>query len=367
MLKKLFFAAVLLPAVLLTAGEAPLYLVTPRSPSAMEERAAQELMYFYKAIYGRPLLRIPESESSGRAAIFLGRTDFAVQNRIDAEKFDQEEWLLKTAGNSLIIAGGSSVGILYGVYQLLENLGVAFLAPDETVIPAAPGDFPFFDERGRPAFAGRIIRDGLPAVLRHDTSPVSQWAESGVVESYRLWKLRTRINGGAEKGVPLYWTGRVNDLCHKPECREYARAHVRRFPCDRPEKGDEAFEAKFAGIEADPVLPKRFRQVPARERRCVTASFFRPDASRAVTIAEDSDSVQRLAVKSAHPDPVRHGGGIFCSLAHWFDPLRTAKGNTWNELWFSAKFTGPDYVPGSKAENAVYVDAVAVLRPWEDK
>ena len=793
MLRRLLGAAALLSAVLLAAGEVPLYLVTPRSPSAMEERAAQELMYFYKAIYRRPLLRIPEAESSGRAAIFLGRTDFAVQNRIDAGTFDQEEWLLKTAGSSLIIAGGSSVGILYGVYQLLENLGVAFLAPDETVIPAAKKDFPSFDERGRPAFAGRIIRDGLPAVLRHDTSPASQWAETGVVESYRLWKLRTRINGGAEKGVPLYWTGRINDICHKPEsrtmalyvppslfdsrpdffamdaegfrgrgdvcmanpevrktalealrkmirsdraernsaewsvvydvsrsddgapycrcpdcrriarqhgsdggllmdfanslargiakeypdvflrvpqnavsgkngfpgkispeknvlllfddsfrpdifrplknlsassvvsffmdwtplgsplvkmlrtrwngsgnafqpprvetvfdtlrpdldvllqhgvnaliidgetdnaspqnfmmlnyfvasrlmvdpaadpealarlfirgyygekaapviekyffvirkgvaqdplknagprggewhftspelllglyrdfsraaagaenprfarrirselitpvwsvlarwpryertfsaagiargrliaeCREYARARVRRFPCDRPEKGDGIFEEKFRSVETDPVLPKRFQKVPARERRCVTAPFFRTDAASGVSVVGDPDSLQERAVRSAHPDPARHGvnrilpgtdnvrttafrvtgrngeknfvlteiprdeqyhwyripgpwtvgehstfsghgGGIFCSLAHWFDPLRSAKGNTWSELWFSVKFTGPDYVPGSKAENAVYVDAVVALHPWEDQ
>lgn len=36
--------------------------------------------------------------------------------------------------------------------------------------------------------------------------------------------------------------------------------------------------------------------------------------------------------------------------------------NVW-ECWVSAKFTGPAYVPGSKSENAICVDMLALVRP----
>ena len=43
-----------------------------------------------------------------------------------------------------------------------------------------------------------------------------------------------------------------------------------------------------------------------------------------------------------------------------------ADNNVW-ECWFNAKFTGPAYVPGSKKENAIYVDMVVLTRPGSMK
>ena len=40
----------------------------------------------------------------------------------------------------------------------------------------------------------------------------------------------------------------------------------------------------------------------------------------------------------------------------------TAADNTWDEVWFSAKFTGPSYVPGSKKDDAIWVDMVVLTR-----
>ena len=39
-----------------------------------------------------------------------------------------------------------------------------------------------------------------------------------------------------------------------------------------------------------------------------------------------------------------------------------ADNNIW-DVWFSAKFTGPDWVKGSKKQNAVYLDMVVLVRP----
>ena len=38
------------------------------------------------------------------------------------------------------------------------------------------------------------------------------------------------------------------------------------------------------------------------------------------------------------------------------------KDNTWEQIWFRAKFTGPAYVKGSTKENAIYIDTVVAVR-----
>ena len=209
--------AVLFIATAGTAGTIPHYLVMGNAPSRLEKRAEQELKLFYKAIYGRKLVSIPESQSAGKAAIFLGRTALAAKNQIDFSSFDQEEWLLQTAGENIIIAGGRPAGTLYGVYRLLEKLGVAFLSPGETVIPKPGKDFPVFSERRKPAFIGRVIYDGIPGILQRNKNRFAQWASPQAVDSYLLWRLRTRINGSTSKAIPPYYVGKIYNLCHWPE------------------------------------------------------------------------------------------------------------------------------------------------------
>ena len=126
----------------------PEYLVTGKAPSRLEKCAEEELQLFWQKIYGKKLTVIPESKSSGKAVIYLGNTAFAQKNKVDITKFGEEEWLLKTVGNSLLITGGRPAGTLYGVYQMLEKLGVEFLSFDETFIPKAAKDFPSLRQYG---------------------------------------------------------------------------------------------------------------------------------------------------------------------------------------------------------------------------
>jgi len=58
-----------------------------------------------------------------------------------------------------------------------------------------------------------------------------------------------------------------------------------------------------------------------------------------------------------------HAWAVQASTAHLYqltdgNPLD----NTWDEVWFSAKFTGPAYVKGSKKENAIFVDMAVLVR-----
>jgi hypothetical protein len=62
-----------------------------------------------------------------------------------------------------------------------------------------------------------------------------------------------------------------------------------------------------------------------------------------------------------------HGWAIQASTNHWFtltngDPLD----NTYDQVWFSAKFTGPAYVKGSTKENAIFVDMAVITRGEKD-
>jgi len=40
----------------------------------------------------------------------------------------------------------------------------------------------------------------------------------------------------------------------------------------------------------------------------------------------------------------------------------TAADNVWDEVWMSAKFTGPAYVPGSTKENAIWIDMLVLTK-----
>ena len=195
----------------------PEYLVTGKAPSRLEKCAEEELQLFWQKIYGKKLTVIPESKSSGKAVIYLGNTAFAQKNKVDITKFGEEEWLLKTVGNSLLISGGRPAGTLYGVYQMLEKLGVEFLSFDETFIPKAAKDFPSFNEKRSPAFVGRVIYDSMAASMQRTKHRYAVWATPEVIKSYQLWLLRRRINGANSKSIfPLY-VGRIYNICHWPE------------------------------------------------------------------------------------------------------------------------------------------------------
>ena len=195
----------------------PQYLAVGKNPSELEKRAGRELQYFWQKIYGRKLQEIPESQTGQKSVIFLGRTEFAQKNKVDHASLGEEEWLLKTVDDDLIVSGGRPAGTLYGVYALLEKLGVEFFAFDSTLIPKPGKTFPRFNEKRKPAFIGRVVYDSIPYPMQRWNNGYSVWASEEVIESYRLWWLRSRFNGMTCKRIPPYYVGRIYNLCHWPE------------------------------------------------------------------------------------------------------------------------------------------------------
>lgn len=128
---------------------------------------------------------VDESAFEGGPAIYLGWTDFAEQQGVALASLGQEEWVLRSVGDALIVAGGRPRGTLYAVYEFLEQFaGVRFLDEttthvpdlDELVLPRA------VNIRGEPAFRG--FRGIENYTSPHNAARV-------------LFKTRTRLNSGA--------------------------------------------------------------------------------------------------------------------------------------------------------------------------
>ena len=239
-MKRLLIA--LLPAVLfLPLYGHPRYLVTGEPLSKYEKTARTELQGFYRRMYGEELKEIPEKAAAGKSVIFLGRTDFAKKHGIRADGFDREEWELKVVDDDLIIAGGRPVGVLYGVYRMLEQLGVAFLAPDVTSIPKRP-DFKIRAERAKPAFIGRVIYTDLPCLMR------KQQAKREEFVRYQKWQLRCRFNGLEIPELPPLYVGQIYNLCQSPQWHTMSQF----VPPDLFEKHPEYFAMNPEGVRVKP-------------------------------------------------------------------------------------------------------------------
>ena len=182
----------------LWAAQQPAILVRGKENSRYDKMAVEELQLFWGQLYGTPLEEVAEEAAAGRPAIYLGDTGFALAQGVNSKQLGREEWLLKPVGNSLVVTGGYPIGTLYGVYRLLEQLGVAFLAPDETVVPSKP-DFHVQEERRFPEFTGRTIYTTIPNILAR------QKATPEEVMRYRMWRLRLMANGSeTSRAAPLY-------------------------------------------------------------------------------------------------------------------------------------------------------------------
>ncbi|HEX5026183.1 MAG TPA: DUF4838 domain-containing protein [Agriterribacter sp.] len=110
-------------------------IVVPSSPDALEQQAAQELQQHLSAISGSNMAVVIESGFKDKKAIYIGKTAYAKKQNVDFTSMHGDGYICKSVGNNLIIAGGNKKGILYGVYDLLEELGFRKLAPGCLYVP----------------------------------------------------------------------------------------------------------------------------------------------------------------------------------------------------------------------------------------
>ena len=140
----------------------PVTIVLGDSPIPAERTAADELAAYLGRMTGVPCVLVAESQATS-SAIYVGPTALARQNGIDWEQLGREEWILREHDGNLLVAGGRPRGTLYGVYDLLERLGVTWPDVDSEFVPEIDGQEIRWDVRSQPAVMNRCIYSGVGA------------------------------------------------------------------------------------------------------------------------------------------------------------------------------------------------------------
>ena len=120
------------------------------------ETAAKELKHYIN-------LCSNDVKINGKSAVFhIGNTAKARTLGIDTAKLAEEEWIIKSDKNDVVITGGGTRGTLYGVFIFIEKyLGVRYFSAYEEYIPAKKTfDINSLNDKGKPFFLMRnVFRD----------------------------------------------------------------------------------------------------------------------------------------------------------------------------------------------------------------
>ena len=137
-------------------------LVIPDQPHEYEKLAATELKEALLLGGYKDPVEIKSKKDAVSPAIFFGKA-FAVGQLPQKP----ESWSIRNRNKDLVIAGNTPIGTLYGCYALLRNLGVWYIAWDETVIPdLSKFRIPTVATEGAPAFMGRQMFNRYPNIFR---------------------------------------------------------------------------------------------------------------------------------------------------------------------------------------------------------
>lgn len=122
-------------AQLLNGKGLAVVIIIPQQAKSIEKQAAQELQHYLLMIAGSTVEILEETDSKNKSAIYLGQTRFAKLKNIDFSQLEEDGYISKVQGNHLILVGGKKGGILYAVYDLLDELGFKRFGAEETFIP----------------------------------------------------------------------------------------------------------------------------------------------------------------------------------------------------------------------------------------
>jgi Domain of unknown function (DUF4838)/Glycosyl hydrolase family 67 N-terminus len=181
---ELVFAAKTPAAWLAEGGQSSYRIVVAANASEPTRYAAEELQGCLKKITGAQLPIVTDTEPVQPHEILVGRSSRleTAGVRVDWAALGKEGYVLRKAGERLVIAGGEPRGTLYGVYGLLEDhFGCRWFTPNIEHMP-------------------RIGRLPLPQ-LDERRVPVFESRETYLWESFDgNWMARNRLNGAGGRG-----------------------------------------------------------------------------------------------------------------------------------------------------------------------
>ena len=103
-----------------------------------EQSAAKELAQHLEQMSGATLPITTAEDFGGGRVIALGPSPISkrLAPNVDWNGLGKEEYVIRTVGRNVVIAGGRPRGTLYGVYELLQKqLGCRWFTPDTSFVP----------------------------------------------------------------------------------------------------------------------------------------------------------------------------------------------------------------------------------------
>ncbi len=207
------------PVMLAADGEPRAAIVLPAEPDAQEQTAAEELVQHIRLISGAelPVLAVGDN-FDGLLPVYLGAAaDAALDAPVRAAKDSPSSFALRVTPGRIDIRGLSAEGTLFGVCELLEQLGVRWYHPGEL---------------------GRVLPVNLsPALQRQETvqAPSMDYRRLQHI-GFGEWRHRVRLGGRGRStgshGLPGEQRGTGSQACvsghHNSGTLENIIAHIRR-------------------------------------------------------------------------------------------------------------------------------------------
>ena len=119
-----------------------LTILTTVQPSPEEAYAANELRHYLNMMTGASF-QISSEKNGSVIAIGEAAAELGVTHVKNDRKTNDDAFTIRRVGDSIAIVGGKR-GVIYGVYELLEQLGCRFFTPTCEKIPVIP-DLPLPD------------------------------------------------------------------------------------------------------------------------------------------------------------------------------------------------------------------------------
>ncbi len=126
-----------------------------------------------------------EVKMNGQPAVFVVGTANS--------ELGEDEWMIQTRGNDVILTGGGSRGTLYAVYRFLEDyVGIRWWSPWAEKVPVHESlELSKIDAKGKPFF---LMRDVYRSTL-------------AIADDDGRWNIRNRLNRNGDTPIGAKWGG----------------------------------------------------------------------------------------------------------------------------------------------------------------
>ena len=212
-------------------GTASCVIVLPAEAGKFERQAAEDLRDYLKQMSGAEIAVLKEGDPMpDLPRVYIGQTAFTSARGVDFSKLGEEEYQIFPAGRHIVVTGGRPIGSFYGVWNLLNRLGVWSIAMDQDVVPEKKDVFLEIRAKERaPAFSSRIIYNRKPIFFKIVKMP-EKW-----FERYGLYLLRNGINGRQHRLYSPPYIGKMSDIPTDPYVHTFCLYVPRRLFDTHPE------------------------------------------------------------------------------------------------------------------------------------